>query len=144
LERYASELVGLLYQLIQEPPTLLAPSACAAAERLGFPLTAVLQKVGADKGQDQDVIGRWLSSACYIEHSLPSVLYLAARYEDDFESALVANTRVGGDNCHRGAVLGAILGADLGIEAIPERWIQGLTAHAALAEEIDRFCARFS
>ena len=144
LERYASELVRVLHQLIQEPPATFAPLACATAERLGFPLTEVLQKVGADKRNDQDVVGRWLSSACYIEHSLPSVLYLAARYEDDFESALVANTQVGGDNCHRGAVLGAILGAALGLEAIPQRWVQGLTAHVALAEEIDRFCARFT
>ena len=52
---------------------------------------------------------------CYIEHSFPAVLYLAARYPDDFEAALVANTNVGGDNCHRGAVLGAMLGAALGL-----------------------------
>ena len=49
-----------------------------------------------------------------------------------------------GDNCHRGAVLGAVLGAALGLEAIPERWVQGLTAHAALTKEIDHFFARFS
>ena len=36
---------------------------------------------------------------------------IAARAADDFEAALIANTNVGGDNCHRGAVLGAILGA---------------------------------
>jgi ADP-ribosyl-[dinitrogen reductase] hydrolase len=55
----------------------------------------------------------------------------------------VANTNVGGDNCHRGAVLGAILGAALGYAAIPERWIQGLTARAELEGEIETFIARF-
>ena len=69
------------------------------------------------------------------------MLYLAARYPDDIEAALIANTNAGGDNCHRGAVLGAILGAALGVAAIPERWIQGLTAHAALEDEIERFVA---
>jgi ADP-ribosylglycohydrolase len=64
-------------------------------------------------------------SACYIEHSFPSVLYLAARYEDEVDSALVANTQVGGNNCHRGALLGAVLGAALGLGAIPKRWVQG-------------------
>jgi ADP-ribosylglycohydrolase len=89
------------------------------------------------------VIGRLLSPACYIDQSLPAVLYLAARYADDFEAALIANANVGGDNCHRGAVLGAILGAALGFPAIPERWIHGLQARAELEGEIETFIARF-
>ena len=72
-----------------------------------------------ERRSDLHVIGSQLSPACYIEHSFPAVLYLAARYSDDFEAALVANTNVGGDNCHRGAVLGAIIGASLGYGAIP-------------------------
>ena len=92
---------------------------------------------------DLDVIGSQLSPACYIEHSFPAVLYLAARYPDDFEAALVANTNVGGDNCHRGAVLGAIMGASLGYGAIPERWIQGLRSRAELHEEIESFITQF-
>jgi ADP-ribosylglycohydrolase len=40
-------------------------------------------------------------------------------------------------------MLGALLGAALGVAAIPERWIQGLTAHAELEAEIERFIARF-
>ena len=144
LERYASEFVRLLHDVLQAPPTPVAQLASAAGDRLGFPLAALLQRISVDGRSDRDVIGPWLSSACYIEHSFPSVLYLAARYANDFESALVANTRVGGDNCHRGAVLGAFLGASLGMEAIPERWVRGLTKHVELAREIDGFCARFS
>jgi ADP-ribosylglycohydrolase len=72
------------------------------------------------------------------------VLYFAARYHDDFESALLANTQVGGDNCHRGAVLGSILGASLGFDAIPKRWITGLTAYAELDKEIEAFVALYA
>jgi ADP-ribosylglycohydrolase len=89
------------------------------------------------------VIGGLLSPACYIDQSLPAVLYLAARYPDDIEAALIANTNAGGDNCHRGAILGAILGAALGFQAIPERWIQGLSAYDRLQQEIDTFVGRF-
>jgi ADP-ribosylglycohydrolase len=85
-----------------------------------------------------------LSPACYIDQSFPAVLYFAARYHDDFESALLANTQVGGDNCHRGAVLGSILGASLGVDAIPKRWITGLTAHAELDKEIEAFVALYA
>ena len=90
------------------------------------------------------MIGGLLSPACYIDQSFPSVLYLAARYPDDFESAMIANTNVGGDNCHRGAILGAILGASLGLEAIPKRWINGLTAYGELNVEIEQFISTYA
>ena len=96
-----------------------------------------------ERRSDLHVIGSQLSPACYIEHSFPAVLYLAARYSDDFEAALVANTNVGGDNCHCGTVLGAIMGASLGYGAIPARWIQGLRSRAELHEEIESFITRF-
>ena len=75
---------------------------------------------------DEMVVGRRLSTACYVEESVPSVIYLALKYHDDPEEGLIANTNLGGDNAYRGAVLGALLGAANGIEAFPGRWIKGL------------------
>ena len=75
---------------------------------------------------DELVVGRRFSTACYVEESVPSVIYLALKYHDDPEAGLIANTNLGGDNAYRGAVLGAVLGAANGIEAFPERWIKGL------------------
>jgi ADP-ribosyl-[dinitrogen reductase] hydrolase len=144
LERYALALSELLVRLLQEPEAQIGPLACAIAERLGFPAAAVVERITRNRQSDLDVIGRLLSPACYIDQSFPAVLYLAARYPDDFEAALAANTHVGGDNCHRGAVLGAMLGAALGFRAIPERWIQGLQAHAALEQEIEAFIVGFA
>jgi hypothetical protein len=40
------------------------------------------------------------------------------------------NTNLGGDNCHRGIVVGALVGA--GGAAIPARWENALAARAAL------------
>jgi ADP-ribosylglycohydrolase len=76
--------------------------------------------------EDELVVGRRFSTACYVEESVPSVIYLALKYHDDPEGGLIANTNLGGDNAYRGAVLGALLGAANGIEAFPERWIKGL------------------
>lgn len=144
LERYALAFGELLVGLLQEAAVPVESRACATAERLGFPAGTVIERVRRNRQSDLDVIGRLLSPACYIDQSLPAVLYLAARYADDFEGALIANAHAGGDNCHRGAVLGAILGAALGFPAIPERWIHGLQAHAGLEEEIEMFIARFA
>ena len=73
-----------------------------------------------------EIIGRRVSPACYVDEAVPAVLYLAWKYADAPEDALVANTMAGGDNCHRGAVLGALLGAAHGEAAWPGRWRQGL------------------
>lgn len=73
---------------------------------------------------DEDVIGRVLSPACYLQDSFPAALFLAWKYADNIEAALIANANLGGDNCHRGIVVGAILGASG--TSIPQRWIEKL------------------
>lgn len=72
------------------------------------------------------VVGRRISPACYVEDAIPAIAYLALKYSDDVEKALVVNTNLGGDNAGRGAVLGALLGAANGLAAIPTRWRDGL------------------
>ena len=59
---------------------------------------------------DYLVVGRRFSPACYIAEAMPAALYLAWKYHDDFVGGLTANAMVGGDNCHRGAVVGSLLG----------------------------------
>jgi ADP-ribosylglycohydrolase len=80
---------------------------------------------------DGEVIGAVLSPACYLEDSFPASLYLAWKYAGDLENALVANTNLGGDNCHRGIVVGALVGA--GGKPVPERWEHGLLCRDLLA-----------
>ena len=144
LERHTLELSKLLFSIFKDLNFNLEQLAFAAASNLGFPAEQVVAHVRLNQSSDLEVIGGLLSPACYVDQAFPSVLYLAARYHNDFEGALVANTNVGGDNCHRGAVLGAILGASLGIQAIPERWINGLTAHDEINQEIEQFVTQFS
>ncbi len=102
--------------------------------------TAVFNKIGRDTYQtlsnpfrrwienhvDEEVVGKLVSTACYLEDALPATYYLALKYADKFEEGLIKNTHLGGDNCHRGVALGAILGAANGCENIPVEWVQGL------------------
>jgi len=57
---------------------------------------------------------------------------------------LLANANCGGENVHRGIVLGALLGAQVGESAIPEHFKSGLKDSAAIAQEIDAFKAAIS
>ncbi|BCX48398.1 hypothetical protein HAHE_23060 [Haloferula helveola] len=72
---------------------------------------------------DEHVVGQRFSPACYIDQAMPAALFLAWKCHDDFDRGIIANAMVGGDNCHRGAVVGALLGAACGIHP---RWIEGL------------------
>jgi len=86
---------------------------------------------------DAQVVGGRLSNACYVDEAFPSVLYLALKYAGNFEQGLIANTNLGGDNCHRGAVLGALLGAASDSDPIPARWRADLEARARLEPLIE-------
>ena len=112
-----------------------------ATQPLGLRLAKLLEEAGRKNWQDQDVIGPIFSPACYIEHSAPSILYLLAKYETEAEQALIANTEAGGDNCHRGAILGALLGAAGGTSVFPSRWIEQLHNKIAILQEIEHFIA---
>jgi len=90
---------------------------------------------------DDVVVGHRLSPACYIADSFPASLYLAWKYADDFEGGVIANANVGGENCHRGAVIGALLGGTVGIERIPARFVDGIQDARALRARIDALLA---
>jgi ADP-ribosyl-[dinitrogen reductase] hydrolase len=81
-------------------------------------------------------VGRRLSTACYVEDAVPAVIYLTHKYAENPERGLVANTNLGGDNAHRGALLGALLGAANGLSSFPERWVTGLEDSEALRQNI--------
>lgn len=59
---------------------------------------------------DNQIVGEMFAKACPVDDSWPGVLHFAYKYNADPKGALLANTNVGGENCHRGAVLGVILG----------------------------------
>ena len=73
-----------------------------------------------------------LGPACSISSALPSVLYLALKYENDIENAFIENAMAGGDNCARGLALGILLGAANGFSSIPRKWIDSLMADKEL------------
>lgn len=75
---------------------------------------------------DSVVVGKHFSSACYIDQAVPATIYLAQKYSNFPEQALIANTMCGGDNAGRGAVMGALLGALHGVAGWPARWVDGL------------------
>lgn len=68
------------------------------------------------------------------------MLYLAYRYLDTPAQGLIANANLGGDNCHRGSLLGAILGC---ATASPD-FLDGWRKELHLADEFNHDVSRFA
>ena len=73
------------------------------------------------------LVSRLYTPDCRITHLLPAAYYLASRYEDDFEMAVLSAINGGGNNMARAALTGALSGAMNGLSGIPERFITGLS-----------------
>nr|XP_054771203.1 uncharacterized protein LOC129279118 [Lytechinus pictus] len=75
----------------------------------------------------QSVVSQ-LGLACYMKGAMTSMFFLAYEFHDDFEGGVLANTNCGGENCNRGAALGALLGAEAARtgKTIPDRFKSGL------------------
>jgi ADP-ribosylglycohydrolase len=64
---------------------------------------------------------------CSIVCVLPAAYYLAARFQNDFEQAVLHAVNGGGQNMSRAMLAGALVGAQVGVSGIPQRFIDGLS-----------------
>ena len=71
---------------------------------------------------------------CAINCMLPAAYYLAARFPDDFESAVLHAINGGGNNMSRAMLTGALVGAMVGLSKIPVRFVAGLSGSDEIVE----------
>ena len=69
---------------------------------------------------------------CAIYHQLPAAYYLAARFPNDFELAVLHAINGGGQNQARAILTGALVGAQVGLTGISPRFVDGLEKGAEL------------
>ena len=108
------------------------------APELSAELRQQTKKVLAHIGKEVTEATLEFGQACPLPQSFPSALHAFLKHPNDFETAIVANLRAGGDNAGRGAMLGSWLGAYLGIDAIPHEWRTRLTAAPRISAALDK------
>lgn len=92
-------------------------------QRLSLPGISIAKLGKWEDLPDRSVVGGILSSACYLPESLLASLFFAWKYHHDFSQGVLANAKAGGDNCHRGVVVGSLLGIQNGV---PKSLLRGL------------------
>ena len=128
-DRYVTLLCGLMEEPDQEGVKALLIQAGKGSP--GLDVAGLIKR----NLPDNQVVGHLFSPACYISDSWPIVLYLAYKYLNDPWKALKVNTNLGGDNAHRGNVLGILLG--LQSDTVTSNWFERLLNHNAIGQEID-------
>ena len=103
------------------PDALLSPSYMAAA--------ATDPAISIEPAWKVSIV---YGMPCAIYHQLPAAYYLAARFHDDFEAAVLHAVNGGGQNQARAILTGALAGAQAGLRGIPQRFIDGLENAADL------------
>lgn len=116
-----------------ETPPPPGPEAPRTAGQFPSPdaLLTVSSVVRAARDPDIRVEPAWKASLvyglpCAVYHQFPAAYYLAGRFQDDFESAVLHAVNGGGQNQARAMLTGALCGAIGGIQAIPARFIEPL------------------
>lgn len=131
--------VELLYILLNRDINESVEDAIIKAASV-IPGTKLKKLLEKDK-EDSYVVGRTYSLACYITDSWPSVCYLACKYFKNPKKALLTNTNLGGENAHRGSVLGTIVG--LASNDFDEDLYKQLEQHTSLDKQINEYLDKF-
>ena len=71
-------------------------------------------------------------------HQFPAAYYLAARFPDNFELAVLHAINGGGQNLARAMLTGVLSGAMVGLSGIPARFIAGLAQSKTLLALAER------
>ena len=108
------------------------------APHLSAELRQQTQRALALIGQEVTEATSEFGQACPLPQSFPSALHAFLRHSNEFETAILATLRAGGDNAGRGAMLGSWLGAHLGVDAIPLEWRTRLTAAPRISAALDK------
>ena len=75
------------------------------------------------------------------EEALAISVFCAARFPDDWETGVLAAVNHSGDSDSTGCITGAILGVALGVDAMPQSWLEQLESSSgirALADDLYR------
>jgi len=97
------------------PDALLTPSCIAAA--------AADPEIRIEPAWKVSIVYGMPCASC---HQLPAAYYLADRFSDDFESAILHAVNGGCQNQSRAILTGALVGAQTGLSAFPQRFLDGL------------------
>jgi ADP-ribosylglycohydrolase len=92
-------------------------------------IEAVVRAVAAGDEIESFFAAHGLSNGVsgYINHTVPSCIFVWLKYPRDFRAAVEHIVLTGGDTDTTGAIVGALTGITAGPESIPTEWLDGIS-----------------
>jgi ADP-ribosylglycohydrolase len=78
------------------------------------------------------------------EEALAIAVYCSLKHKDNYKNAIIASVNHSGDSDSTGAITGNILGAYLGLNSIPEEWINKLELREVIIKIADELLKKIS
>lgn len=109
---------------------------------LGLEVAARIRDAIAARQSEVSEATLKFGQSCPLGSSFPSAVQAALRHPGDMVAALKATAAAGGDSAGRAAMVGAWLGGALGQTALPEQWLQVLTARDLIGDCLEQIVRR--
>ena len=135
----ASYFAEVVYEVLQgkSPKEALQSVAESGAERYANISELIKAGLNSADNSTRDAIAE-LGRGNDVDEALPSTVHVIAKYENDFERAVIENVMAGGDSAARGMLIGMVVGAQTGMNSIPAGWFEGLKRHEELDKYVDQ------
>jgi len=91
----------------------------------------------SDSGMTDSEAIKELGEGWVGEEALAIAVYCSIKYNNDFREAIIASVNHSGDSDSTGAITGNILGAYLGLNSIPEEWVEKLEIREVIVKLAD-------
>ncbi len=120
-------------RLPPQSATLASIVAVVQSLKQGEPAAAFVARLGSKNG----VSG-------YMLHTLPAVLHVWLRHQDDYQGGITEMIRLGGDSDSTAAIVGGIIGARVGRDGIPAQLLTNLRDWPRSTGFIERVAQRLA
>jgi len=101
-----------------------------------------------EQHQDEQVFAQSLGQekgiSGYSYHTVPMVIFLWLKYQDDYAAAMESMIKLGGDTDTTSAILGGVIGAAVGKNGIPQDWLVGITDWPMTVSYVEKVALRLS
>ena len=118
--------------ILEGMPAVEALRRSAAESPSGGPIAAWVDSGLRSVASNTRSAIRGFGQMCEVEAAFPAAIHVIAKYDQRLEEGLIENVMAGGDSAGRGLIVGMLLGASSGMQAIPRRWLEGLTARETI------------
>ncbi len=118
--------VGVRCALMDMDCAAIINETCARTSHYNGMVAEKIKAAFRKKENEPDKVFEEIGTSYLVNETVPCAFYCFSRYFEQPEKAIIEAVNAGGDTDSIACITGALCGARRGVEAFPDRWIEGL------------------